>query len=70
VPLYYLTGKVRFGSMMVYFLLQGAGLMVERRFLRYAPRARVLLVWLVVLGPAPLILNEGLLRALLLWPGK
>jgi hypothetical protein len=27
-----------------------------------------LLVWLVVLGPAPLLINEGLLRALHLWP--
>jgi len=28
----------------------------------------VMFVWLVVFVPSPLVLNEGYLRALLLWP--
>jgi len=55
--------------MMLYFLLQPIGILVERGFTRARSPAKVLCTWLVVLGPAPLILNEGLLRALQLWPG-
>jgi len=54
--------------MMVYFLLQAAGVMVERRFLKGNARAKTLFAWLVVFVPAPLVLNEGLLRTLHLWP--
>jgi len=67
VPLYYLTGRALFGSMMVYFLLQAAGILLERRFLRHHERLRVGFAWLVILAPAPLIMNEGLLRTLHLW---
>jgi membrane bound O-acyltransferase family protein len=69
VPLFFVTGGVLFGSMMLYFLLQPIGILVERRFTRSNSPAKILFTWLVVLGPAPLILNEGLLRALHLWPG-
>lgn len=67
VPLYAVTGKRYFGSMMLYFLLQAAGVLVERHFLRGNARVKSLFVWLVVLVPAPLIINEGLLRTLHLW---
>lgn len=67
VPLYFVTGRVLFGSMMLYFLLQAAGVLLEHRFLKANSPMRILFVWLVVLGPAPLLLNEGLLRALHLW---
>jgi hypothetical protein len=68
VPLYCLTDRVMFGSMMVYFLLQAAGLLLERRFLKSCNRLKIGFVWIVVLAPAPLIMNEGLLRTLHLWP--
>ncbi|MBE0542123.1 MAG: hypothetical protein IH623_12105 [Verrucomicrobia bacterium] len=68
VPLYHLTGRVLFGSMMIYFLLQAVGIFVERRFLKSHPRLMAVFVWLVVLVPVPLVLNEGLLRVLHLWP--
>jgi hypothetical protein len=68
VPLYYLTGRVLFGSMMVYFLLQAAGILWERYFLKGHPHLMVAFVWLVVFAPSPLVLNEGLLRVLHLWP--
>lgn len=68
VPFNLLTGRAPFGTMMLYFLLQAAGLMMERRFLRKCPRSRVALGWATVFGTVPLLINEGLLRALLLWP--
>ena len=64
VPLYFLTGRAPFGSMMVYFLLQAAGLLLERRFLQGRVRGKVAFAWLVILAPAPLVMNEGLLRTL------
>jgi hypothetical protein len=67
VPLYCLTGRAWFGSMMVYFLLQAAGVWLERRFLKDRGLLRVGFAWLVILAPAPLIMNEGLLRVLHLW---
>ena len=69
VLLFFVTGRILFGSMMLYFLLQPVGILVERRFTRSNSPAKILFTWLVVLGPAPLILSEGLLRALHLWPG-
>jgi hypothetical protein len=67
VPLYYLTSRVWFGSMMIYFLLQAAGLLVEHRFLKHHEKLRTGFAWLVILAPAPLVMNEGLLRVLHLW---
>jgi hypothetical protein len=67
--LYFVTGRVLFGTMMLYFLLQAAGVQAEHRFLKGHPRAKIAAAWLVVFVPSPLVLNEGLLRALCLWPG-
>jgi hypothetical protein len=69
LPLWFVTGRVLFGTMMLYFLLQGAGILVERRFLKWRTCWRIAFAWLIVFGPVPLIINEGLLRALHLWPG-
>jgi hypothetical protein len=66
--LYHVTGRALFGSMMIYFLLQPVGIWGERRFLKNRPRLNVALVCLVVLSPAPFVINEGLLRVLHLWP--
>jgi Membrane bound O-acyl transferase family len=66
VPLYVVTGRNCFGSMSLYFLLQALGILIERRS-RHR-RLRLLLMWLFVFGAAPLIVNEGLLRILHLWP--
>jgi hypothetical protein len=67
VPLYFVTGRLLLGTMMLYFLLQAAGVLVERRFKSH-PACMMAFTWLVVLAPAPLVLNEGLLRTLHLWP--
>jgi hypothetical protein len=68
-PLYFVTGRVLFGSMMLYFMIQPVGVVIEHRFMKPNSAWRVVLVWVVVLGPVPLLLNEGLLRAFHLWPG-
>jgi Membrane bound O-acyl transferase family len=67
-PLYCLAGRALFGSMMAYFLLQAAGILSEHYFLKGRPRLLAAFVWLVVFVPSPLVLNEGLLRVLHLWP--
>jgi hypothetical protein len=69
VPVYFVLGKNLFGTMMLYFLLQAAGVLVERRFLRTCTFCRVAFAWLVVVGPAPLVMNEGLRRVLQVWVG-
>jgi len=66
LPLYLVTGRNRFGSMIAYFLLQAVGILIERRTRHRGVRR--FLVWLFVFGAAPLIVNEGLLRILHLWP--
>ncbi len=63
-----LTGRSLFGSMMAYFGLQVAGMFVERRWLAGSPRATRFFVWIIVLGPAPLFVKEGILGAFWLWP--
>ena len=65
--LWLLTGHAPFGSMMLYFGLQALGILAERKWLPKYPTASVSFTWLVVLGPAPLIVNEALLRILQLW---
>ncbi len=67
VPLYIVTGRNCFGSMTLYFLLQAFGILIERRVRKRV--VRILLAWLFVLGAAPLMINEGMLRILHLWPG-
>jgi hypothetical protein len=66
VPLYLVTGRKCFGSMILYFLLQALGIMIERKTRNRA--VRILLLWLFVFGAAPLMVNEGMLRILHLWP--
>jgi alginate O-acetyltransferase complex protein AlgI len=65
LPLYIVTGSNQFGSMMLYFLIQPAMMRIERRF--RSRLIRRLLAWGSVVIPAPLILNEALLRVLHLW---
>lgn len=66
VPLYIVTGKKCFGSMTLYFLLQALGILIERA--THNRGVRILLVWIFVFGAVPLMVNEGVLRILHLWP--
>jgi Membrane bound O-acyl transferase family len=65
LPFFLWTGKALFGLLTLYFLLQFAGMTVERRLPRPARRA---FFFLVVAAPCPLFLNEAMLRIILLWP--
>lgn len=67
LTLWVVTGRKLFGTMLLYFLLQGAGVLIERRFLKDHPRASRLFTWLVVFIPVPLVFHESMLRALHLW---
>jgi hypothetical protein len=67
VPLYVVTGRNCFGSMILYFLLQASGILIERRVRNRG--VRILLLWLFVFGAAPIFMNEGMLRILGLWAG-
>ena len=61
MPLYIVTGRNCFGSMILYFLLQAVGILIERKTRNRG--ARIFLLWLFVFGfAAPLMINEGMLR--------
>jgi Membrane bound O-acyl transferase family len=66
VPLYIVTGKKYFGLMTLYFLLQAVGILIEHKTRNRG--VRIFLVWLFVFGAVPLMINEGMLRILHLWP--
>ena len=66
VPLYFVTGRKYFGFMTLYFLLQAVGILIERKTRNRG--ARIFLLWLFVFGAVPLMVNEGMLRILHLWP--
>lgn len=68
LPLYWVTGRNLFGSMMIYFLIQAPAVIFENKFLKQRPVARIVLLWVMVVGPVPLLLNEGMLRVLQIWP--
>jgi len=68
LPLYCLTRRSLFGSMMIYFLLQAVGILCERYFFKPRPRLMRVFAWFVVFIPAPLLFNEGMLRTMHLWP--
>jgi hypothetical protein len=67
LSLWMVTGKKLFGTMMLYFLLQPVGMLIERRCLKHNVRANILFTWLIVFAPVPLVFNESMLRTLHLW---
>lgn len=62
LPLWVVFGTNLLGSMMLYFLIQAGGIVLERQWLRHYPGWNRLFLWAVVIGPVPLVLNEGTLR--------
>lgn len=68
LSLWLVTGRSLFGSQMLYFLIQGLGLLVERRLAWANGGIQRAFAWLVIIGPVPLVFNEGMLRILHLWP--
>jgi hypothetical protein len=64
LALWLVTGQKLFGTMMLYFLFQAAGVLMERRF----TKGSVLFTWVIVFVPVPLVFHESMLRTLHLWP--
>ncbi len=64
VPLYLFAGINMFGSMMTYFLVQAAAIAIGRKLGLKGPVVARIYLWLVVVVPAPLVINESVLRLL------
>ncbi len=64
LPLYLFLHRNLFGSQIGYFAIQYAGFSIDRKYLRPFPKFRIFFLWFVVLLPAPLILNVGMLHTL------
>ena len=62
VPLWLVFRTNLFGTMCLYFLMQAGGIFIERIWLRQNAMANRVFLWAVVVGPVPLVLNEGTLR--------
>ena len=62
IPMKIVYGTNLLGSMMIYFLLQAAGILIGRKWLRQSRLTRTCFLWITVLGPVPLVLNEATLR--------
>ena len=61
-PLWLVYHRNLFGTTLLYFAIQVMGVFVERRCFRRKRKVEIALTWLTILLPAPLVLNEGLLR--------
>lgn len=62
LPLYWVYRINLFGTMILYFLIQACGFWFERKYLKEHPVINRFWTWLIVVGPAPLVLNLGTLR--------
>lgn len=62
LPLFFAYGFGVPGSMFLYFTIQAAGFFLERAFPLRSPLLRRAFCWSVVLLPAPMVLNEGMLH--------
>ncbi len=63
LPHWIFTGESYFGTMLGYFIIQGTGLYLDKKFFRHhSPLLRKIFCWLVVVLPAPLFINVPVLR--------
>jgi hypothetical protein len=68
LPLYLVRKIPLFGTMTLYFGIQGVGVILDKRLLKGGPAfLRIFFLWLVVILPVPLFLNEASLRMFLLY---
>ena len=68
LPFHLSEGKALYGSQILFFALQAFGIWFDRTFLSGQSWIRRFWAWGIVTIPAPLILNEGALKILGLWP--
>ncbi len=57
-----LPARAGWGLPTLYFLIQGGGVLAERRWLGTAPGARRVLAWFLILAPAPLLFHPSFLE--------
>lgn len=62
LPYYLYTGKFLFGTMLAYFLIQYLGVLLDKNFLKPYKKLRYIFMWLCIFIPAPLFMNEALLK--------
>lgn len=62
LPFFMLFHINLFGSMVAYFFIQWVAVVIDHAYLRGRSRLRRVFLYVAVVGPAPLILNESLLR--------
>jgi hypothetical protein len=63
LPHWLISGESYFGTMLAYFIIQGGGLYLDKKFLRHGPPViRRVYCWIVVILPAPLFIHVPLLR--------
>lgn len=67
VPLFLVSHVNLFGSMFIYFFLQWLAIAIDRVFLKKRPSIRRVFLYFALVIPAPLILNESLLRIFGWW---
>lgn len=61
LPYYLKYGELFFGNMLLYFIIQGAGLLIEKRIGHsLSPLFRRIFLWSFILLPSPLFLNYPL----------
>ncbi len=69
VPLYLIYQKSLFGSMFLYFFIQFIGSFIETRLLKNTSlNFKTIFCWIVIILPAPLVLNLGTLRLFMFLP--
>jgi hypothetical protein len=67
LPFYLFRGISLFGTLTAYFLIQGIGVILDKKLLEGSPSFyRILWLWVVVLVPSPLFLNKATLKIFLL----
>ncbi len=62
LPYFLYTGNVLFGSMIAYFMIQFLGICLDKAFLKNVTSLRYIFMWLVLFAPAPLFMNEAVIR--------
>lgn len=63
IPHFILTGEKVFGFVTLYFIIQSAGVLISRnRFFRNRSALSVAYLWIMVIVPIPLIMNEAFMN--------
>ena len=63
VPFFIATGHNLLGSMVIYFLIQFFGLIIDKRLKKLQmKKVRYLLMWATIILPAPLFINKAFLQ--------